>query len=151
MKKSIAVILIIIPFSILLIILYLSSQPINISQNKVCINSQCFNIEIAKTPQERQKGLMYRQSLNENAGMLFIFDKEGIYPFWMKNTLIYLDIIWISKTKKIVHIEEDVQPCKIDSCPSYSPEKEALYVLEINAGLAEKYSFKVGDEVKFSK
>lgn len=151
MKKSIPVIPIIILFSISLILIYLSSKSINISSNKVCINSKCFNIEIAQTPEERQKGLMYRQSLNENAGMLFIFDKEGIYPFWMKNTLIPLDIIWINKDYKIVYIEKNIAPCKTDPCPSYSPQKEALYVLEINSGLAEKYSFKVGERVILSQ
>ena len=90
---------------------------------------------------------MNRESLNQNAGMLFIFQEEGVYPFWMKNTLIPLDIIWINKDKKIIHIEKNVQPCKAGPCPSYSPEKQALYVLEINTGLSERYSFKEGNEV----
>ena len=145
MKNSIPKISIIIILILLSILIYsFSKSPISTQQ--VCINSKCFNIEIAQTTEELQKGLMYRQSLNENAGMLFIFDKDDIYSFWMKNTLIPLDIIWINKDNQIVYIASNVQPCKADSCAAYSPEKEALYVLEINAGLSEKYGFKEGDE-----
>ena len=118
-------------------------------QQKVCINSECFNVEIAKTFLEKANGLMNRTHLDKKAGMLFIFSSEGFHSFWMKNTLIPLDIIWISKDKKIVYIEHNVQPCKSFFCPSYAPKEKALYVLEINAGLSKQYNFKDGDDVVF--
>ena len=134
-------ILIIITLSIVILIL------INNKESRVCIKKICFNIEIAKTQEEREKGLMYRSHLEENKGMLFIFQDEEIYPFWMKNTLIPLDIIWINKDLEIVEIKNNFQPCEEDSCPSYKPKQKAFYVLEINAGLAEKYGFKEGDKI----
>lgn len=149
MKNLISKILIVFILIILALFVYqYAFKPSNLTQ-RACIKEACFNLEIAQTPEERQKGLMFRSSLNQDAGMLFIFPEEGIYPFWMKNTLIPLDIIWINKDKKIIHIENNVPPCKEDPCPSYSPEEKALYVLEINAGLSKKYEFKEGDKVKF--
>ncbi len=144
-KISIAIILI-----ILAIFIYsYAIKPVSTTQ-KACIKEKCFTLEIAQTQEERQKGLMFRTSLDQDAGMLFILQEEGIYSFWMKNTLIPLDIIWINKDKKIIYIKKDVPPCKEDPCSSYSPEETALYVLEINAGLSKKYEFKEGDEVDLS-
>ena len=88
---------------------------------------------------------MFRESLNR--GMLFVFETQDIYPSWMKNTLIPLYIIWIDKDFKVVHIEHAV-PCN-DTCPSYVPEKKALYVLEANAGFADNII--VGDSLSISK
>jgi uncharacterized membrane protein (UPF0127 family) len=80
--------------------------------------------------------------------MLFIINEEGIYPFWMKNTLIPLDIIWINKDKEVVFIKKDFQPCT-EICESITPDKKAKYVLEINGSLADKNNIKVGDKVDF--
>ncbi len=88
---------------------------------------------------------MYRQSLPKDAGMLFVFDKEGEYPFWMKNTLIPLDIIWLDKDKKVIYINENTQPCKTVNCESYGTDKNSKYVLELNAGIAKEIGLKVGD------
>ena len=90
---------------------------------------------------------MYRKELDKNKGMLFIFDKEGIYPFWMKNTLIPLDIIWIDSNDKVVFISQNVQPCKNLICPSIFPTVKAKYVLEVNAGVCQEIGLKVGDEL----
>lgn len=95
------------------------------------------------------QGLMERQSLNKNEGMLFIFKQEGIYPFWMKNTLIPLDIIWISKEKKIVFINKNSQPCGTADCPIINPGVKAKYVLEINAGISEEIGLETGDPATF--
>lgn len=114
--------------------------------NAVCLKDKCFSVELAKNDAERERGLMDRTELDMDSGMFFIFEKEGIYPFWMKNTLIPLDIIWINKDHKIVFISKDVQPCKTFICPSVSPGRSARYVLEINAGLSKKYNFKEGDQ-----
>ena len=90
---------------------------------------------------------MYRESLGEDEGMLFVFEEEGEYNFWMKNTIIPLDMIWIDSEGRIVHIEYDAQPCE-ENCELIRPEIEARYVLEINSGLSEKLGIKVGDSVE---
>ena len=118
------------------------------STGSVCFKENCFSVELAKTEAERERGLMYREKLDENKGMLFIFDKEGIYPFWMKNTLIPLDIIWISSENKVVFIGQNTRPCKSLICLSVTPSVKAKYVLELNAGTSEKIGLRLGDEVK---
>ncbi len=109
-----------------------------------------FGVEVADTPVKRTIGLMNRSALNEKVGMLFIFDTEQIVSFWMKNTLIPLDMIFISAGKKIVHIERNTQPCKILDCQTYSSEKPAKYVVEISGGLTEKLGIKEGDKAEIS-
>lgn len=120
-------------------------------QPEVCYNSpvgeNCFLVELAKTTAEREKGLMYRTYLEQGQGMLFIFEKEGIYPFYMKNTLIPLDIIWMDAEGKVVFMSQNTQPCKVADCLAINPETPAKYVLEINAGLAEKTGIKPGSKL----
>ena len=115
--------------------------------SSICFGEKCFFVEIAKTSAEREKGLMYRNLLAKDRGMLFIFDKEGIYPFWMKNTLIPLDIIWIDSNNKVVFIANNVQPCKNLICPITNPLVSAKYVLEINANIAKTIGIKTGDQM----
>lgn len=117
--------------------------------SKVCFGNNCFEVETARTQEERARGLMFRENLSENRGMLFVFEEEGIHPFWMKNTLIPLDIIWIDSNKKIVYISRDTQPCKTEFCQSYNPNKAAKYVLEINGGLADKLNIKEGGNAEY--
>ena len=105
-----------------------------------------FKVEVARTPAEKTKGLMYRAELPENHGMLFIFDKDSPRTFWMKNTLIPLDMIFINSQMKVVEVKSKVPPCREDPCPSY-PSEPAMYVLEINGGLAERKGIVVGDTV----
>jgi len=118
-------------------------------KNEVCFKNQCFEVELAKTEEERAKGLMFRKELGENKGMLFVFEKEGIYPFWMKNTFLPLDIIWIGGDFRIVYISKNTPPCEKNLlCPSINPEKTAKYVLEINEGMAEKIGIVEGDKME---
>ncbi|PJC82720.1 hypothetical protein CO006_02210 [Candidatus Roizmanbacteria bacterium CG_4_8_14_3_um_filter_35_14] len=120
-------------------------------QNQVCFKNYCFNVELAKTAEEMKNGLMFRENMDSDRGMLFIFEKEGEYPFWMKNTLIPLDIIWINKDKEVVFISENAQPCEEGKpCLSVNPDKDAEYVLEVNGGTAEKIGLKVGDKITIS-
>ncbi|MCX6718495.1 MAG: DUF192 domain-containing protein [Candidatus Staskawiczbacteria bacterium] len=114
----------------------------------VCIKKNCFQVELAKTEAGREAGLMNRKELDKDKGMFFIFDKEGFYPFWMKNTLIPLDIIWIDSNDKVVFIAKNVQPCKSLICTSIYPPAKARYVLEINAGMSKEINLKLGDEIK---
>ena len=106
--------------------------------------------ELAATDQERQKGLMFREKLLPDQGMLFVFDVEDYYSFWMKNTLIALDMIWLDKERRIVHIERDVPPCKADPCPSYTPKRPGSFVLELKAGSADRLKLKLFDKLEFT-
>ncbi len=105
---------------------------------RVCGGDQCFMVELARTPAERQKWLMYRESMEENSGMLFVFETSDIYGFWMKNTLIPLDMLRIDEQLNIVKVLT-AEPCKTDPCSTYNPWATAKYVLEINAWMAAKY------------
>ena len=106
------------------------------------------DIEIAETEYETQTGLMYRNSMLENQGMLFIFKDEQPRSFYMKNTRIALDIIYINADKKIVSFQENAKPLNETSLPSNLPAK---YVLEINAGLVNSWNIEVGDVIDFKK
>lgn len=116
--------------------------------DRVCFKRNCFDVEVVITAEERQKGLMDREALDPETGMLFIFPREDIYPFWMKNTLIALDMIWLDRGRKVVHIEKGAKPCVSDPCPQYMPPAEALYVVEFNAGTADNYIIQIGDQAE---
>lgn len=100
-------------------------------------------------PEERQKGLSGVTALPENEGMLFIFEEEGRYGFWMKDTLLSLDIIWINNNQEIVHIERNVRP---ESYPAtyYSPVP-ARFVVEVNAFFTSTFNINVGDKITIPK
>jgi hypothetical protein len=117
-------------------------------KGKVCFKDNCFDVELAITQEEKMLGLMFRKSLARNRGMLFVFKEEEMSSFWMKNTLIPLDIIWINENKEAVFISENTQPCKEDFCPSIAPDKKAKYVLEINSGLSKEIGLKVGESME---
>ena len=123
---------------IVLLLLISCSTPI------VTFDNVSFDVEIAQTSEERAKGLMFRESMPENYGMLFVFDDDVPRSFWMKNTLIPLDMIFIDGNMTVVDVKNAV-PCKEDPCSTYSAHGK--YVLEINAGLAEKYGVKAGSRM----
>lgn len=145
--KKINLIFLLLIFLIIFIGIYIISNYEN-KNSKVCFKKNCFSVEIAKTQAEKSKGLMFRKNLEENKGMLFVYDKGGIYNFWMKNTLISLDIIWINAQGKIVYIEHEAQPCD-ELCKSISPSKNAKFVLEIKGGTTEKLNISLGDKAEF--
>lgn len=105
--------------------------------------------EIADTPAERSTGLMFRTQMPSDHGMLFIFRELDYWNFWMKNTKMPLDIIWLDVDWKVVHIESHVPICTKtdDSCPRYRTLKEALYVLELRAGMAEHFNILVDSQL----
>ncbi len=105
-----------------------------------------FDIEIAKDDYTRETGLMYRRTMKDNQAMLFIFDDVKPRYFYMKNTFIPLDIIYIGPDKKIVHIVRNAKVLDETSLPSIKPAK---YTLEIKAGLADRYHLKEGDLVRW--
>ena len=116
-------------------------------KKKACVQEKCFQVEIADSAEEIRTGLMHRKSLASNEGMLFIFPRPGYYNFWMKNTLIPLDMIWLNKAEEIVFIKHQAQPCLKEPCSSFGPNQRAKYVLEINGGLASDFNFEKGDQM----
>ena len=97
-----------------------------------------YRLELAKTPQEQAQGLMFRESLPARSGMLFLFPEGGVHKFWMKNTMIPLDMIWMDPAGRVLFVSADTPPCKSDPCPSYGPDAPASSVLEIAGGMAAK-------------
>jgi len=114
------------------------------------IGDKTWVAEIADTPAEQEQGLMFRKSLPQNQGMLFIFEDEQPRAFWMKNTLIPLDMIFIDANWRIVKLIKNAEPCKEDPCPTYDSERPAKYVLEVNAGQIKEKEVKVGARVQTS-
>lgn len=115
------------------------------------------NAELADTEAVRERGLMFRTDLAPGAGMLFVFDEPGRYPFWMKNCLIPIDIVWLDTGGKVVSIAASVPPCRLpacdppcasDACPTYGHDGLAKYVLEVPSGFARQHALKVGDSVR---
>ncbi len=121
-----------------------------LSQNNKSIFSvegKYISVEIATSSQEKKRGLCCRESLPEDSGMLFVYETSGDYRFWMKDTRIPLDIIWLDSTKKIAHIEKNVQPSSFPK--SFSSPTEARYILETNAGWVESNAIQIGDKAIF--
>ena len=105
--------------------------------------------EVADTVEKRQLGLMFRESLRQDRGMLFIFDQPDFYRFWMKNCRFPLDMIWLDQNKRIVSFTSNAPPCLGDPCPTYQPDEKALYVIETVAGFANEHGLRPGMKVKF--
>ncbi len=117
-----------------------------LARPQVCFRQDvCLRVEVADTDAERQKGLMFRRSLPSNSGMLFVFPQEGIWGFWMKNTRIPLDIIWMDSSGRVVGIARNVAPSDLQQPPVFKNDRAAKYVLEANAGFVDRYKITVGD------
>lgn len=112
----------------------------------VIINNISIDVEIADSFSVQMQGLMYREELGEYSGMLFIFPDKIERTFWMKNTLIPLDMIFIDSNMKIVKIVQ-AEPCSADPCSHYKSERVAMYVLEVNKGFSESHGIKEGNIV----
>lgn len=106
------------------------------------------DIEIAKTDESRQQGLMFRTSMEEKQGMLFIFEYEDMQSFWMKNTILPLDILFVNAKKEIVKIHRNTMP--FQESPGYESGSPAQYVVEVNAGYCDKYKITEGNKITFS-
>lgn len=105
-------------------------------------------IEIADTYKAREQGLMHRKSMKKNHGMLFIFDREERQSFWMKNTHIPLDLIFVNNEMRVVHIAKNAQPYSLKQIPSF---EYARYVVEVNAGYCNEFGIKVGSYISFKR
>ena len=108
-----------------------------------------YRVEVARTDEEMAQGLMFRESLAERTGMLFLFPyDDDAHKFWMKNTLIPLDIVWLDKDGKVLFVSANTPPCKADPCPNYGPDFAIATVLEIAGGMAEKEKVAVGSTIR---
>jgi uncharacterized membrane protein (UPF0127 family) len=115
---------------------------------RACFRDTCYSIEIARTPETRERGLMGRDGLKPGTGMLFVFDTPGRYGFWMKNMKFPIDILWLDSDRKVVHIAGNVPPCQSDPCPVYTPLSEARYVLEIPSGDETKLGLGLSEKAR---
>lgn len=106
------------------------------------------NVEFAETPQEINYGMMYRKSIPENSGMLFLMPVEEPQSFWMKNTRISLDVIYLNSQGKVVSLQKNTEPNSEKHLPSVFP---AAMVLEVEAGFADKHSLSPGDKISYHK
>ena len=111
------------------------------------IGGKHFKVDIADTRDKQALGLMFRESMAADHGMLFIFPTEAPRSFWMKNTRIPLDIMYFDEDFKLVSISADTPPCRASRCPSYPSAAPAMYVLELNAGTASELGVGLGDRL----
>ena len=120
------------------------------SQPWVEIGGQRYAVEVSDDDTERARGLMFRDAMANDSGMLFIHDAEEPQAYWMKNTRIPLDILYFDDDRKLVSQQRDVPTCSLgDACPSYPSDAPARYVLELNAGEAARLGLKDGAEMRF--
>ncbi len=118
---------------------------------EVTVNGVQLVADVASTGEQRGKGLAIKDTLAENESMLFVFPEPDDYRFWMKDMKFPIDIIWIDDDKEVVHIEHSLEPCApVSFCPTYQPDRDALYVLETVAGFAQKYNVTDGTHVDFT-
>lgn len=107
--------------------------------------------EVVTAAADMMRGLMFRDSLGPDRGMLFVYGKPGTYQFWMYQVRIPLDIIWMDRNHKIVEIAANVPPCRTPAseCPQYGGHTEAQYILELAGGVAAKHGLRAGDTLAF--
>ena len=117
------------------------------AEPEVELKGERFTVELALTPEDQQLGLMFREHLDADHGMLFIFPSATTRSFWMKNTRIPLDIMYFDDQLKLVSVAENAKPCRVARCPGYPSKGPARYVLELNAGKAAELGVKAGDEL----
>ena len=106
--------------------------------------------EVMVRDEDRGMGLMFRASLPQDHGMLFVFEQPGFPGIWMKNCKFPIDILWLDEAHKIVHVEQAVPPCKAEPCAVYQPLRQASFVVELNANQARREKAVIGSEIKFS-
>jgi uncharacterized membrane protein (UPF0127 family) len=104
-------------------------------------------VEVASTPEERRLGLMHRQGIDKGSGMVFLFEEPEIQTFWMKNTMVSLDMIFIGSDMKVVGVVEKTEPMSLAPCMVDQPSQ---YVLEVEAGFAERHGIGAGTTVRFA-
>ncbi len=112
---------------------------------------QKIRVEVMTSPTDMGRGMMFRDSLAPDRGMLFIHSSPGNYKYWMYQVRIPLDIVWLDQFRRVVEISANTPPCKTraSECPNYGGNARAQFVLELGGGMAEKYNLKPGDTIDF--
>lgn len=124
---------------------------VSFEKGKLVLNGKVITVELAKTAAQHEQGLMYRRSLPQDQGMLFIFEDEDIRYFWMKNTYIDLSIGYFNRRRILVDVQEMKAMSVIDTRPpTYPSAKPAMYALEMTKGWFKKNKVKIGDSFQFS-
>jgi uncharacterized protein len=126
-----------------------AATPAPAGPRAVLPSGSTYALEVVRTPEEQAQGLMFRESLAEKTGMLFPFGDKAVHRFWMKNTMIPLDMIWMDADGRVIFVSADTPPCKADPCPTYGPDAPATSVLEIAGGKAAKEKIIVGSVLRF--
>ena len=118
-------------------------ESVKFPKGTIKIDNIPLQVQVADTEPRRVRGLMFQDQLPYNQGMIFVFDKAGIYSLWMLNMQFSLDMIWFDHNGDIVHIEKNVPPCKTAletmACQSFTPDGEATYILEVTSGFVDKF------------
>jgi uncharacterized membrane protein (UPF0127 family) len=135
--------------SVLILVLALTPQGPAASPACVTPDGARLQLEVAVTDQQKRAGLMNREKLAPDAGMVFVFDRDGMPRFWMKSTLIPLDVIWVSASGEVVEVRAELQPCTVDPCTQYAPQKPARAALLVNAGFSAAHGVKAGAMLRF--
>ena len=117
-------------------------ESVEFPRGTILVDEVLLEVQIADTEPRRVRGLMFQKQLPLDQGMIFVFDKPGLYSLWMLNMQFPLDMIWFDKDGKVIHIEKNVSPCKaaleIATCQSTVPDGEAVYVLEVTSGFIDR-------------
>ena len=122
----------------------------NYQKTTIPINGFNVSMAIASTDEQRIRGLSGLEKMNENEGMIFLFDEPSKQGFWMNKMNFPIDIIWLDSNNKVVHIEKKLEPCKIFlACPVYNPQVDSLYVIELRSGFTDDHSMKEGMIINF--
>lgn len=115
----------------------------NYEKTTISVNGFKVSMAIASTDEQRIRGLSGVEKMNENEGMLFLFDKPSKQGFWMNKMNFPIDIIWLDSNNKVVHIEKQLEPCKLFlACPVYNSQVDSIYVIELRSGFADDHSVK---------
>ena len=143
---GVAVIVVILLAASLLIGYFLYAQP---QTAKIELAGVTLTVELATTPAAQEQGLSDRDSMPADHGMLFVFNQEAEWGFWMHEMRFPLDMIWFNANRQAVFIEQDLPPCTLTACPVYTPPVNALYVLEVNEGFVAANGIALGTTFTF--
>ncbi len=116
----------------------------------ILVKGRKFIVEVADTVKKRRLGLMYRNSIKKNEGMIFVYGDDSKHSIWMFNTRFRLDIIWLNNKKKVVDMFENAEPCKsIFDCPLHLSKRISRYTLELPKGSIKEMNLKIGNTIRF--
>lgn len=132
-------------YHLLLTLLLTIASTCHAAEAQINLNGATLDVDLAITQNERSHGLMWKKELKKNQGMLFVYDEPQLLSFWMKETLIPLDILFFDREGRLLEFFADTPPCKNEPCKTYSNRLPAQYVLELPAGTAKRLELKRGD------